>query len=81
MIITSRMRKALRTYLPGDYRLVIKRRLEAQGITVHPNTVANVLNGAKNVAVALELVKLANEIKADQKQFEAQVQKLQPTTK
>lgn len=63
MIINNALRKRLNKLLPKNYRKVVVERLKARGKTVHPNTVANVLNGNENNEVALEILKLYNEIK------------------
>jgi hypothetical protein len=70
MKINTALRKRLEILLPKNYRQVIVDRLKENGITVHPNTVTNVLNGSDNVDVALELLKLGNEKKESQKQFD-----------
>jgi len=70
MKINIALRKRLENLLPHDYRQVIVDRLKARNITVHPNTVTNALmNGSENAQVVLEILKLGNEMKASQKQF------------
>jgi len=79
MQISKRTRKELIDFLlPRDYCRQIVARLAEKGVTVHPNTVRNVLNGSKNPTVALELVKLGNEMKARQRQFTTLEKKLTP---
>lgn len=70
MKINKALRKRLEILLPNDYRQVVVDRLKERGITVHPNTVRNVLDGSNNPVVALELLKLGNEMKMSQKQFD-----------
>jgi len=82
MKIDNTLRKQLKSLLPKNYRQVIVERLEARKITVHPNTVKNVLDGNDNHEVAIELLKLGNEMKASkkasQKQFDDLVKQLSP---
>ncbi len=69
MIINTAFRKRIQKLLPKNYRQVIVDRLKERGITVHDNTVYNVLHGSENDEVALEILKLHNERKALQKQL------------
>lgn len=69
MKINNALRKTIEPLLPNDYRQVIVDRLKKKNISVHPNTVKNVLDGSENPTVALEILKLANEMRESQKQF------------
>jgi len=69
MKITNALRKRLEILLPHEYRGIVVERLKARGISIHPNTVYNVLHGSDNTEVAVELMKLAREQKSSQKQF------------
>jgi hypothetical protein len=71
MKINDTLRKRLKPLLPSNYRQVVVERLKNRGITVHPNTVQNALAGkGENPAVVLELLKLGNEMKQSQQQFD-----------
>lgn len=64
MKITKAIREEIVPFLPLKYRIIVAERLAAKGITVHPNTVANVLKlGTENTPVASELITLATEYK------------------
>jgi len=64
MKVNEKLRNKLLIHLPKDYRKTIVERLAEQGITVHPNTVSNTLNGSsENDTVLNEILKLHNEEK------------------
>lgn len=64
MKITKAIHKEIRPFLPRNYRHVVVERLREKGISVHINTVANVLrHGTENKVVAAELIALAAEYK------------------
>jgi NADPH-dependent 2,4-dienoyl-CoA reductase/sulfur reductase-like enzyme len=76
MRITTAQRQLMKTFLPINYRQVVVARLKKRGITVHPNTVRNVLHGSENLAVAQELKKLADEREAAQNDFDKSIRQL-----
>ncbi len=76
MIINNALRRRLYELLPKNYRQVVVARLNAKGITVHPNTVRNVLEGNANSVVAAELVELASEGAALEKKANRLVKQL-----
>lgn len=69
MIINNALRKRLEKLLPKNYRRLVVDRLKEKGVTIHPNTVRNVLHGSNNLAVAVEILKLYNEQKALKRRF------------
>lgn len=72
MLIKSALRKRLVILMPKNYRKIVVDRLLARGIKVHPNTVYNVLHEeSKNVEVAIELMKLYNELNKSSKKLSA----------
>ena len=78
MKINAALRKKLTRLLPKDYRKTIVDRLAERNISVHPNTVSNTLNGrpgSENDDVINELIALAAEEKAKQKNLHKELDK------
>lgn len=75
MKITKKLKGELEKYLPDNYRKVIVDRLATKGVKVHANTVSNVLNGNENTTVALEILKLSNEGKAEHEKQHKEIDK------
>jgi hypothetical protein len=63
MIINNNIREKIKPYLPFNYRSIVVERLKDKNVSVHPNTVSNVLNGSYNIIVAIEILQLYKEIR------------------
>lgn len=75
MKITKKLRTELEKYLPKNYRKIIVERLAGKGISVHANTVSNTLAGMENIEVAIQLIRLSNEKKAEEEKLHKEFNK------